>query len=99
MEHIWLVLVRRYGDTNLAIITTRAKLVNLETRRGKDFKKLWQGVVGARATLHALGAKCMLLNDITWVSALIAKDLKNSQNHWHYLCTSATFKTDPDPLA
>ena len=47
LKEVWAALDRRYGDTNFAIINTKAKLAQLDTGRGEDFdkvEKLLEGV-------------------------------------------------------
>ena len=97
VKDVWAALDRRYGDTNLAIINTKAKLANLDTGRGEDFdkvEKLLEGVTEGQATLKALGAEEEILNNLALVSSLITKLPKSNQDYWHRYSTGATYKAD-----
>lgn len=61
MEDIWLALDRQYGDTNLAIITTRAKRVNLDTSGRKLYQNFFIENKGIRRMfLGAIDKICSL---------------------------------------
>ena len=84
VKEVWAALDRRYGDKNLAIINTKARLAQLDTGQGEDFYKverLLEGVTKGRASLKALGAEEDILNNLALVSSLITKLPKSHQEY------------------
>ena len=95
VDVVWEVLDRRYRNTNLAIINTKAKLAQLDTGKREDFdkvEKVRQGVTEARSTLRALGAEEEILNDLALVSSLITKLPRSNQDYWHRYSTGTALE-------
>ena len=90
-------LERRYGSKDLAVVTTKQKLLSLQLR-GAGYEKvqaLVQAVRTARTTLRAHGAEDQLFGDYSTIGLLVAKLPAAVQDRWDF--HAAALQTEDTP--
>ena len=93
----WKELERRYGSKDLAVVTSRQKLLNL-TLKGPSYEQvetLLQAVRTARTTLKSHKAEKLLFGDYATVGLLVAKLPAAAQDRWDFHTASLAPEDTP----
>ena len=79
-------LERRYGSKDLAVVTTKRKLLSLQLRLTtyKQVEGLVQTVRTSRTTLWAHNTEDQLFGDYSIIGLLVAKLLAAVQDRWNF---------------
>ena len=93
----WKELERRYGSKDLAVVTSRQKLLNL-TLKGPSYEQvetLLQAVRTARTTLKSHKAEKLLFGDDATVGLLVSKLPAAAQDRWDFHTASLAPEDTP----
>ena len=93
----WKELERRYGSKDLAVVTSRQKLISLQLRGAgyEQVEALLQAVRTARTTLRSNGVESLLFGDYATVGLLVAKLPVSAQERWDF--HTATLAAEDTP--
>ena len=97
VKEAWEALDRRFGSRKLAIITTQARLLHLNTGRGaplEQLENLLLGVRAARTSFRAVQAEQTLFHDESLIGQLLDKIPSTYQDLWCRHSTSSQYLVD-----